>query len=83
MNLKKKKKDANELICITETDSQRTGRGEGWRDEWGSGIGISILWYMESVAKMDCCIAQRTLAQYSVIIYMGKESEKEWMCIYV
>ena len=21
-------------------------------------------------------------AQYSVIIYVGKESEKEWMCVY-
>ena len=29
-----------------------------------------------------CCTAQRTLRkQYSVIICMGKESEKEWPCV--
>ena len=31
-----------------------------------------------------CCTAQETPPnQYSVIIYMGKESEKEWMYVYV
>ena len=25
----------------------------------------------------------RNLTQYSVITYMGKECEKEWVCVYV
>ena len=28
-------------------------------------------------------IAQGTLPNNSVIIYMGKDSEKEWMCLHV
>ena len=28
-------------------------------------------------------IAQGTLTQYPVIIYMGKESKKEWVYVYV
>ena len=51
-----KKKDTNELTCGTETDSQTlkinlrlpkgTGGGMGGMD-WGFGIGIFTLWYME------------------------------------
>ena len=29
------------------------------------------------------CIAQGTLTQYSVLTYMGKESKKEWIYVYV
>ena len=49
------KKDTNELICRIETDPQtlktnlwlpkRTGWGGGM--DWGFGIGIYTLWYME------------------------------------
>ena len=49
------KKDTNELICRTETDSKilKTNlwlpkeTGGGGETDWGGGIGICTPWYME------------------------------------
>ena len=57
--------------------------GRGGEIYWGFGIGMCTLWYMESLANRDLAFSTGTSTQYSVIIYMGKESEKEWMCIYI
>ena len=78
------KKDAKELICRIETDSQtlKTNYGyqRGWVQGggayWELGTGIYTLWHMEWLVNRDS-------PQYSVIIYMGKESEKEWVCVEV
>ena len=41
----------------------------------------STLWYMERLASKDLLyIAQGTLV---CVVYVGKESEKEWMCLCV
>ena len=77
------KKDTNELTCWTETDSQTLkklpkGTGQGGMD-WGFGIGICALWHMEWLAIGDLLYRTENSTQYSVIIYVGKESEKEWV----
>ena len=49
------KKDTNELTCRTETDSQTLNRnlwipkgtGNFGRVDWGFGISMCTLWYME------------------------------------
>ena len=38
---------------------------------------------MEWLANKDLLYSMGNSTQYFVIIYMGKESEKEWMCVYL
>ena len=44
------------------------------------GTGICTLRYMELLVNGDLLYSTENSIQYSVIIYMGKESEREWMC---
>ena len=78
-----KKKDANKYICRTETDSQTlkilwllkgTGRGIEGMDS-GFGTGIFTLRYMERLASWHLLYGTENSTQYSVIVYVGKESE--------
>ena len=55
--------------------------GEGWTR--GFGIGIFALRYMELLAIGDMLYITEKYTQYSVIIYVGKESEREWICVHV
>ena len=60
-------------------------KGDRWGEgvNWGFEIGTCTL-YIECLASGDLLSAQGTLRnQYSVIIYIGNESEKERMCVYV
>ena len=49
--------------------------------DWGFGISICMLLTMECMANGDLLSSTGNSIQYSVITYMGKESEKEWICI--
>ena len=78
------KKDTNEPICRTETDSQplkenvrfpRKPTGEGMN--WGVGIGLCTLWYMECLAIEDLLCSTENSTEYSGMIHVGKESEKD------
>ena len=78
------KKDTNKLIAEqkqiqTLKTNLRLPKGAGGVGgmDWGFGIGVWNDWPMGT-----CRIAQGTLSKCSVKIYMGKESEKEWMCVY-
>ena len=51
--------------------------------DWGFGVGTCTLWYMEWLANGDLLYSTENSTQYSVIIYMGKESEKKWICVHV
>ena len=42
------------------------------------GIGIYTLLYTTSISNKDLTYSTEKSIQYSVIIYLGKESEKEW-----
>ena len=52
----------------------------------GFGIGICTLigtHSMEWLTNGDLLYSKENSTQYSVIIYVRKESEKEWLCVYV
>ena len=55
-------------------------KGDRWRGgmDWGFGIGMHILLYMEWIVNEDLPYSSGNSTQYSVITYVGKESEKEW-----
>ena len=46
-------------------------------------IVIYTLLYMEWMVNMDLLYSTGNYTQYSVLTYMGKESEKECVCVYV
>ena len=86
----KKKKDANEIICRTETDSQTLenlwlpkGMAGGGGRDWGFGTGIYTLRYTGWLASGELLYGTENSTQYSAIISLGKESEKEWISAYV
>ena len=76
MNLFIKQKQTHRL------QKQTYGYQRGQMD-WGSGTGICTLLYMERMANGDLLYSTENSAQYSVITHMGKESEKEWIRVYV
>ena len=53
------------------------------RDGLKVGIGIYTLWYTEWLTDGDLLYNTKNSIQYSVIIYVGKESEREWMCVHI
>ena len=85
--------EAGSPICKKETDSQtlqinlqlpKEGGWEwGWEMDWGFGIGICTLKYMECLINGDLLYSTQNSTPNSVVIYVGKESEREWMCAHV
>lgn len=61
---------------LTATKGDRLG---GRRDGLGFGTGMCTLRYMESLAKGNLLYSTANSTQYSVRIYMGKDSK--WMCV--
>ena len=57
---------------------QVLGGGMGW----GFGIGMCTLQYVAWMVNGDLLYSTGNSTQESVIIYVGKESETEWMCVY-
>ena len=60
----------------------------GW-GEWGRGNGLVVWdWYMYTEVygmtgqQGPAIYSTGNSTQYSVITYMGKESEREWMCVH-
>ena len=51
--------------------------------DWWFGIGIWTQLYMKWMVTGDLLYSTGNSTQYSVITYMGKESEKERICLYV
>ena len=50
---------------------------------WEVAIGIYILLYIKWMSNKDLLNSTGKSTQYYVVTYMGKESEKEWMYVYV
>ena len=63
------------------TKGDRCG-GLGGMD-WEFGFGICTLRYMEQSANVYLKYNTENSTKYSVIIYVEKESEREWICVYV
>ena len=58
------------------------GQIEG-RMDWGLGLVCAHCSIWNDRPMGTCYIAQGTLSIWEMIIYMGKESEKESICVYV
>ena len=79
------KNETNELIYKTKTDSEnkfrvtKGGKWEGGGINQEVGISIYTLLHIKQINK-DLLYRIGSSTQYSVITYMGKESEKEQIC---
>ena len=62
---------------------KRQGGGQGGGIGWEFGTDMYTLLYLKQITNKDLLYSTGNSAQYSVITYMGKESEKEWMYVYV
>ena len=51
--------------------------------EWGFGIGKFTLRYVKWLAIRDLLYSPENSTRYSVIIYIVKRSEREWLCVYM
>ena len=59
-------------------------RGErGLGINWEIGIDIYTLLYIKLITNKDLLYSTGNSIQYSVMTYMGKESNKEWIYVYV
>ena len=59
------------------------GEMAGGGMDWRFGIATCTLLYMEWMVNRDLLYSTGNLTRYSEMIYLGKEFEKEWICIYV
>ena len=50
---------------------------------WEFGINVYTLLYIKYIINKDLLYRTGNSTQYSVITYMGKESEKEWIYVHV
>ena len=85
------KNDTKELIHKTETDPKTSKpnlwlpKGKHWErgEKWEVGLDIYTLPQMEWMSSKDLLHRTRYSTQYSVVTYMGKESEKQWVYAHV
>ena len=87
MNLLAEEKQTHRLWKQTHGDQREQVLGGGGRRgggmDWGSGTGTCTLRSMEELANGDLLSSTGSSMYYSVITYMGKESEREWTCVCV
>ena len=84
------KNDTNELIYKTETESQTQktnlllpkGKGVGVINQ-EFGINRYTLLGIKQITNKDLLYSTGIYIQYSVKTYMGIESKKEWIYVYV
>ena len=86
-NLKKR----IEINLFTEQKDSQTSKNvrlpkeTSRRWEWTEGLGLAYVHYVYGMTGQwgDMMYCRETSTQCSVIICMGKESEREWICIHV
>ena len=66
--------------CRKQTYGYQGGSGGGIN--WETGIDIYTL-YIKQITNKDLLHSTGNFIQYSVMTYMGKESKKEWIYVYV
>ena len=83
MNLLTKQKQSHS--CRKQTYGYRGGGGGGREGgiNWEIGIDIDTLLYIRQITNKDLPYSTGNSMQYFVMVYMGKESEKEWIYVYV
>ena len=75
----------------TETDSKilkpnlglPKGKHRRGRNKLGGWADMCALIYIKQMYSRDLLCSTGSPTQYCVITYMGKESEKEWMYVYI
>ena len=50
---------------------------------WEIGIDVYTLLYIKQLTNKDLPYSTGNSTQYSIMTYMGKESKKEWVYVYV
>ena len=55
----------------------------GERINWEFGIDIYTLPYIKQITDKDLLYSTGNFTQYSVMAYMGKQSKKDWINVYV
>ena len=50
---------------------------------WGTEINIYTLLYIKQITHKNLLYSTGNSIQYSVLTYMGKESKKQWIHVYV
>ena len=68
-----------DFIKLMGTKCDSGGGGMDWRI-WDCHIHTEVYGMM---ANGDLLYSTGNSTQYSVIIYVGKESEREWLCVHV
>ena len=68
--------------CRKQTYGYQEGKG-GRGINWEIGIDIYTLLYIKQITNKDLLYNTRNSTQHSVMIYMGKESKKEYIYVYV
>ena len=58
-------------------------RGWGGGISWEIGIDIYTLLYIKYITNKNLLYSTGNSTQYSVLAYLGKESKKEWIYVYV
>ena len=59
------------------------GRGKGGGGiNWEIGIDLYMLLYIKQITNKNLLCSTGNSTQYSVMVYMGKESKKEWIYVY-
>ena len=84
------KKGTNEPIYKTEIESQmqKTNlwlpRGKvGRRINWEIVIDIYTLLYIKQITNKNLLYSTGNSTQYAAMTYVGKESKKEWIYVYI
>ena len=81
MNLFTKQNQTQRLRKQTYGYQRGKVGGGGINQEFG--INIHTLLYRKQIINKDLLYSTGNSTQYSVITYMEKESEKEWIYVYV
>ena len=79
MNLSTKEKQSHR--CRKQISGYQGIRGKGI--SWEIGIDIYTLLDIKQITNKDLLYNTGNSTQYSVMAYMGKESKKEWIYVYV
>ena len=69
--------------CRKQTYGYQGGKGGGRGITWEIGIDIYTRLYIKQITNKDLPYSTGNSTQYSVVTYMGKESKKEWIYVYV
>ena len=69
--------------CREQKYGHQGGKAGGGGMNQEIGIDIYTLLYIKQITNKDLLYSTGNSTQYSVMAYMGKESKKEWIYVYV